>query len=106
MYAQGGVTCMRRAVLPVSSCIKIKPSASAELNPSTWIMADVIRKRISAKNIPIIVDKIAENVFPLCPFNRRRVTAVDSMAHMILDAIGGHPENTAGRRNSMIRSIE
>ena len=54
-------------------------------------MADVIRKRISAKNIPIIVDKIAENVFPLCPFNRRRVTAVDSMAHMILDAIGGHP---------------
>ena len=80
--------------------------ASAELNPSTWIMADVIRKRISAKNIPIIVDKIAENVFPLCPFNRRRVTAVDSMAHMILDAIGGHPENTAGRRNSMIRSIE
>ena len=31
---------------------------------------------------------------------------VDKKAHKILDAIGDHPENTAGRRNSIIRNME
>ena len=91
---------------PVSSWIKSNPSASAELNPSICTNLEVIKNSPIAKNIPTKVDKIAEKVFPDCPFNKSKVTVVDKKAHKMLDAIGNHPENTAGRRNSIIRNME